>query len=553
MDTATIGVNLPPMKRSPAPALIAALIAAPALAAPTATPANPRATAWWADITALAGDANEGRQTGSPGHERAAQYVIARFKAMGLRPAGDKVGGKVGGKATYRQNVAFEEQIIDHAASTAALKLPDGSLSPLTMGSDMLVSAGGAARPKMVDAPLVFVGYGLHLPALGHDDFNGVDLKGKIAVVISGGPADLPGPAKSASRSARTKYLAEAGAVGLISLTTTAQIEIPWVRAKLLASQAGMYFADPALRDTPDGFFSARIDTDQAERLFTGSGHSFAEMAALADASGPVPGFALMPQLQAKVAARLRRLTSPNIVARLPGSGKTLAAENVAISAHLDHIGIGEPINGDRIYNGAMDDASGVASVLDMAGRLVKGKRPLRSILFVIVTAEEKGLLGSSYFARRPTVPKASIVADLNLDMPLPLWPLHLVLVQGDAESTLGATARDVAAAQGLALTPDALPERNSFTRTDQFSFVKAGVPALAFKFGFVKGSREFDIEHEWRATRYHSPADDLDQPGVLPVEAVKLDDYVAAIATRIANTPARPEWLATSVFKPQQ
>ncbi len=546
VDSVAIGANLPAMKIFPAATIAVTAVAitgigAPALAAPAS---NPRASVWRADIAALASDANEGRQTGSPGHEQAAQHVIARFKAMGLRPAGDN--------GTFRQNIAFEEQIIDHAASSATLTLADGRLSPLTMGSDVLIAAGGAPRPAAVDAPLVFVGYGLHLPALGYDDFKGVDLTGKIAVVISGGPENLPGPAKSASRSARIKYLAEAGAVGLISLTTASQIEIPWARAKLLATQAGMYFADPTLRDTPDGFFNARLDTGQAERLFTGSGHSFAELSALADASQPVPGFALSPRLQANIVAQRRRLTSPNIVARLPGSGKGLAGEYVAISAHLDHLGIGEPINGDRIYNGAMDDASGVASVLDMAGRLSKGKRPKRAILFVIVTAEEKGLLGSNYFARRPTVPKGSIVADLNLDMPLPLWPLHLVLVQGDAESTLGAVARSIAAAQGLALTPDALPERNSFTRTDQFSFVKAGIPSLAFKFGFVKGSPEFDIEHAWRATRYHSPGDDLDQPGVLPAEAVRLDDYVAAIARRIANTPARPEWLPTSVFKPR-
>lgn len=198
-----------------------------------------------------------------------------------------------------------------------------------------------------------------------------------------------------------------------------------------------------------------------------------------------------------------------------------------------------------------MDDASGVASVLDIAHRLSTGKRPKRSVLFLIVTAEEKGLLGSQYFAMRPTTPKGAIVADLNFDMPLPLWPLKTVVVQGEGESTLGAVARDVAGAQGLALTADPLPDRNSFTRTDQYSFVRAGVPALAFKFGFTKGSPEFQIEHDWRANRYHAPSDDLDQPGVLKVEAVKLDDYVAGIVRNVANARMRPAWLETSTFKP--
>ncbi len=524
-------------------AAFALLLSTAAMAQPAV---SPRGQAWWANIAALADDRTEGRQPGSIGYDRAADHVIARFRQLGLAPAGEVVGGKRG----YRQSIAFEDQVIDHGASSAVLIAADGSRIPLQMGSDMLVSPAGAARAPATAAPLVFIGYGLQLP--GYDDLKGVDLKGKIAVVISGGPADLPGPMKAANRSDRVKFLAASGAVGLISLTTAAQTEIPWARQKLLASQSGMYLADKALRDVPDGFFSARIDTDRSEALFTGSGHSFAEMAALADASRPVPGFALPLRLEARVSAQRHSLASPNLVAKLTGSDPRLKAEHVVISAHLDHVGVGEPINGDRIYNGAMDDASGVASVLDIAERLVKGPRPKRSILFVIVTAEEKGLLGSHYFAERPTVPKASIVADLNFDMPLPFWPLHLVLVQGDQESTLGDVARAAAGRQGLALTPDPLPERNSFIRTDQFSFVKAGVPALAFKFGFVKGSPEFDIEHEFRKNRYHAPSDDLNQPGVLKDEAIKLDDYVTAIARDIANAPARPTWLETSVFKPR-
>jgi Zn-dependent M28 family amino/carboxypeptidase len=192
-----------------------------------------------------------------------------------------------------------------------------------------------------------------------------------------------------------------------------------------------------------------------------------------------------------------------------------------------------------------------VATVLDIAHRLKHGPKPRRSILFLVVTAEEKGLLGSHYFARHPTVPKDDIVADLNFDMPLPLWPLTKVLVPGEAESTLGADARTVAAEQGLGVAPDALPDRNVFIRTDQFSFVREGIPALAFKFGFAKDTPEFQIEHDWRANRYHAPSDDLDQP-VMKEEAVKLDAYVAALAARVANADARPTWLATSIFRPE-
>ena len=502
---------------------------------------TPRGKAWWADIEAIASDKTEGRLPGSRGYDLAADHVIARFEALGLAPA-----GVAGGLA---QPVAFEEQIVDHVASSGALLTAAGS-TPVAMGTDMLIGPGGGPRPAKVDAPLVFIGYGLKLP--GYDDFAGVDLKDKIAVVISGGPDKYPRPMKASNRSDRTRFLRDAGAVGVISLVTPAQVEIPWNRRTLLASQSGMYLADSALREAPDGFFTAAVDPAHSEMLFNKSGHSFVEIAALADASKPVPGFDLNQRLQASIAATRSPVISKNLVARLEGADPKLKGEVVIVSAHLDHLGVGKPINGDTIYNGAMDDASGVASVLDIAEQLKGGPRPKRSVVFLIVTAEEKGLLGSHYYAQRPTVARDAIVANLNFDMPLPLWPLKLVLVQGDGESTLGDVARSVAGAQGLALTPDPLPDRNSFTRTDQYSFVRAGIPALAFKFGFVKGTPEFDIEHDWRANRYHAPDDDLMQSGVLADEAVKLNDFVTAIARKVANAPARPAWLATSVFKPK-
>lgn len=196
-----------------------------------------------------------------------------------------------------------------------------------------------------------------------------------------------------------------------------------------------------------------------------------------------------------------------------------------------------------------MDDASGVAAVLDIAHRMKTGPRPRRSILFAIFTAEEKGLLGSHYFAANPTVPKSDIVADLNFDMPLPLWPLKMVYLPGETESTLGADARAVGASQGIAVVPDPNPDRNVFIRADQYSFVREGVPSLFMKFGFLKNTPEYQIEHDWRANRYHSPSDDLEQPGIFKEEAVKLDAYTAAIALRVANTDKRPQWLPDSIF----
>jgi len=439
---------------------------------------------------------------------------------------------------------------VDQDASRAMLVNVDGSQLPLGVGDAVLISPGGEPRPASIDAPLVFIGYGLGLPKQGYNDFAGLDLKGKIAVVISGGPDNIAAPIKSDARANRAGELAKLGALGIISLTTPHQVEIMWSRQRLLSHQAGMYLADPKFHDVRDGFFTATVDPEQTEAFFKGSGHTFVEMCALADASKPVPRFDLKPRFRATVVATRKRLTSPNLVAKLDGGDPKLKSEYVVVSAHLDHLGIGEPINGDRIYNGAMDDASGVAAVLDIAHRIMNGPATRRSVLFAIFTAEEKGLLGSHYFATNPTVPKKNIVADFNFDMPLPLWPLKMVYLPGETESTLGADARAIGAQQGIAVVPDPNPDRNVFIRADQYSFVREGVPALFMKFGFLRNTPEYKIENDWRATRYHSPSDDLDQPGIFKEDAIKLDAYTAAVVLRVANADARPEWLPDSIFR---
>ena len=438
-DRATVGLGGSSMKSSIRFAGLLAILLASNHSLAAVAPETPSREAgqWWTDIAAIADDSTEGRLTGSRGYLRAADYVMSRFKAEHLQPAG--VNG-------YLQPIAFEQQNVDQSASTIELVSADGAATPLRGGVDALIPAGGARRPARIEAPLVFIGYGLHLPGQGHDDFDGIDVKGKIAVVLSGGPADVPGTVKASARFERTALLGRLGAVGILSLTTPHQIEITWERQKLLARQPGMYLADTALRETPNNFFSANIDPDKAELLFKGSGHSFAELCALADASGALPRFDFAQHLRATVSASYESLSSPNLIARLKGSDPRLASQYVAVSAHLDHLGVSAPADGARIFSGAMDDASGVASVLDIAHQLGKAShRPRRSVLFVIFTAEEKGLLGSHYFAIRPTVPRNSIVAELNFDMPLPLWPLKGVLAQGDGESSLGADARAVA------------------------------------------------------------------------------------------------------------
>jgi Zn-dependent M28 family amino/carboxypeptidase len=521
------------------PFLLLPLIVAACATVDPPTPAE-RAESWWRDVATLADDNMEGRLTGTPGYRRSADHVVGRLREIGLRP---------GGSQGFFQPVEFEEQYVDAVASSAAL-VGGGAETKLSIPADLIVSRGLGPRPARIEAPLVFVGYGLHIPEAGHDDFAGVDLEGKIAVVITGGPADIPGPLKSHARRDRPRLLSERGAAGILELTAPKAIEIPWVRQTVLSSQSGMYFADPAIRDVKGEFFSASLNPASAENLFARSGRTFAEIGAMADASQKLPRVELNQSLRASIAARRGRVTSENVVAILPGSDPKLKAEHVVFSAHLDHLGVGEPVSGDRIFNGAMDNAAGVSGLLDIATSYkARRAKPKRSMVFLFVTAEEKGLLGSRYFALRPTVPKRSIVANMNFDMALPIMKLTSVIALGAEESSLGDTARAVGEDMGLPLVPDPFPDRNSFVRSDQYSFIREGVPALAFKFGFAKDSPEAEIERTWRSTRYHAPSDDLGQP-VFREDAVRLHDFVRELALRVANAPERPRWKEPSFFR---
>jgi Zn-dependent M28 family amino/carboxypeptidase len=287
-----------------------------------------------------------------------------------------------------------------------------------------------------------------------------------------------------------------------------------------------------------------------AEKLFQGSGHTFAEMAALAKDRKPLPRFPLNASLQARTKVIQKDVDSANVVAKLPGTDPKLQSQYVVLSAHMDHLGIGEPINGDRIYNGAMDNASGSALVLDIAKSLRGSQvRLKRSVLFVFVTGEEKGLLGSKYFAAHPTVPKDSLVGDINTDMFLPIFPFKILTVYGLDESTLGDMVRTVAQKQGIQVQGDPEPLRNAFIRSDQYSFIREGVPAIAMKVGFVPGSPEAATEKKWLTERYHAPSDDLNQPVDLAA-AGKFEDLVQALAIEVSNNPLRPQWSDNSFFK---
>jgi len=515
-----------------------------------------RGKIWWAHVQYLADPAMKGRLTGSDEYLKAAAYVVDQFKSFGLAPAGVNGG--------YYQPVHFDVQRVIASKSSMSLVV-DGKTTPLVLGDDATLGAR-SAQVKEVNAPLVFIGYGLHLPESKYDDFNSAEipmsaLKGKIVVTINGGPAELPGALKSFARTSPfAKALRDAGAVGTISIPTPKSMDFGWQRVASGASQPGMRLSvtpdadavaarHPALADEHRAMFSATFNPAQAEKLFAGTGHTFAEMLALADAQKPLPHFALGKNVTATVVGETSQVVSPNIVGELKGSDPVLAKEYVLVSAHLDHLGVGAPINGKTVYSGAMDDASGVATVLETARIFSQAKtRPKRSMLFVIFTAEEKGLLGSRYFAGHPTVPESAIAADLNLDMFMPLFPLKKLHVQGLEQSTLGVDAEKVGEAHHIVIAGDPEPDRNSFIRTDQYSFVQAGVPALAMKFGWTMGSPEYKAWRGWLAQRYHSTDDDLTQPVDLAA-AAQFNDFFADLAKAVADDPAKQHYLDTSFF----
>ena len=522
---------------------LAALAAATATAvlAQGPTPATDEQARWWAHVQTLADDSMEGRFTGTEGYRRAAAYVTAQFEKAGLAPAGTD---------GYRQSVPFSQRRIDEDKSSVAL-LRDGKEDVLRFGDDIAVNLRAELAPA-VEAPLVFAGHGVSAPEAGHDDLAGLDVTGKVAVYLAGAPPGLRGALAAHYQQAgvRWKTLQAAGAVGMIAVANPRTTEQPWERSARARRNPVMILADRRFYDLAGLQLALSVNPASADRLFAGSGRTLAELLAIADAGKPLPRFALPSAIRARITLESEALSSDNVAALLPGSDPALAREHVVLTAHLDHMGVGAAVNGDTIYNGAMDNASGIATMIEVARTLAaSASKPRRSILFVAVTGEEHGLLGSRYYAGAPTVPRASIVANINMDMFLPLFPMKSVMVLGLDESDLGDRMRAVAGRQGLGVTGDNQPERNRFTRSDQYSFIREGVPAVALKVGFALGTPQADIDARWTKERYHLPGDDLHQPIDLEAAAA-FTRLVAAFALEVADHAARPAWKPESFFR---
>jgi Zn-dependent M28 family amino/carboxypeptidase len=497
---------------------------------------------WWSHVKFLADDSLEGRETGSEGLRKAQAYAVDQFKKAGLEPAGTD---------GFYQPVSFMQYELDETKSSLAL-VANGQSKPLSFADDAFFSTRATHESVQLTAPLMFVGYGLKIPEKNLDELAGLDLKGKVVVYLAGSPSDIPTALASHYQTAgeRWKSLKAAGAIGIVAIMNPASMDIPWSRISVNRNHPAMDLAAAEFNETPGQQLGVVFNPAAAESLFTGSGHTFEEIAALGKDRKPLPHFALATSLKAEGKVLSKKVESANLVGKLPGSDPTLKNEFVVLSAHIDHVGIGAPINGDKIYNGAMDDGSGSALVMDIAESLKAHPEKMgRSVIFLLVTAEEKGLLGSKYFAAHPTVPARSIVADVNVDMFLPIVPLKILKVEGIEESDLGTNAVKIAQSMGIKPIADPEPLRNAFIRSDQYSFIKKGIPAVKIDVGFELGTPEQKIFKEWLTNRYHAPSDDVNQPVDLQAAAT-YEEFTRRLLIVTASDTARPHWKPDSFFR---
>jgi Zn-dependent M28 family amino/carboxypeptidase len=498
------------------------LAAAPAAAASRAEAIkDPDTRAWWRLAEALSSDAMEGRDIGSPGAKRAEQLVADRFAAAGLKPAGE--GG------TFFQSFPVHESRVD--AAEARVARDDGAV-PLRFLHDFSVRAADDLPPRL-DAPMVFAGY------CRPQDL--ATAKGKLAFCIATRRKGLTTSAE------RLKNAETAGAVGLV------QVDDPGFTIEP-ARWPAAYARTITIADGPPpathGFVGLTMSAEAFAKLADGSGHDGAQVLAAGGRKAPLPVFDLPGRFQASFKSSRRDFTATNVIGVLPGADRALAREHLVLSAHLDGYGYGEPVNGDSLYNGTLDDAAYVGTLIRFAERH-RGRPLKRSVVFTAFTGEEKGLLGARWFTAHPTVPKASIVADINLDQLRPLFPLKLMTVLAIDESTLGDTVRRVAAAQGIRTQADPEPERSLLTRADHYPFMQIGVPATGFIFGYEPGTEAERRYREWYEVRYHRPQDDLTQP--MDFEAAgAFNRFFYSLAETVADAPDRPAWKPGSAYAPK-
>jgi hypothetical protein len=526
-----------PLRSAIAVALLLAATAATA-GAPTADKAAIRA-----HLTFLADDLLEGRDTGTRGYDIAANYVAAQFAQYGLAPKGSQ--GSFLQSVPLRSSRAAPGATLVELSSAAGVERLSGD-SEYAIGASVLDPRPGAA------APLVFVGYGIHADRFGHNDYANVDVKGKIVVVLQGKPGRFPTEegAHFGSTREKRKLAAQRGAVGLVTLWTPSA-EKAMSFSKNLEQQAFpvMTWLDaagkpahslPALQD------DVSLSVAASKKLFTQVDARLDDIFALAAADKPLAPIDLKMTMRLSHQRVLGEVRSNNVVGMIEGSDPRLKHEVVVLMAHLDHLGQVREKSGDNIFNGAMDNASGVATLIETARLFSQSaQRPKRSILFLALTGEEKGLLGSDYFAQNPTVQAGAMVASVNLDMPVLTFDFKNVVAFGAEHSSLKGSVVRATGKMGLSLIADPWPTLGVFTRSDHYMFVRQGIPSIFLAPGMGSFNENEDGAKLWGtflSTHYHQPSDDLKQPFNFDA-AARFAQLNYNIALEVANASEKPTW----------
>jgi Zn-dependent M28 family amino/carboxypeptidase len=498
-----------------------------------------------AHVTFLADDLLEGRGAGTRGHELAMAYMIAQFSRLGLEPAGTD---------GFFQRMKFRESKLDLEAGRFTIRHPSGEtlLRPIT---DTIVRPNAATAAAEVTAPAVFVGFGISAPEFNYDDFaKGADVRGKIAVILAGSPASLPATARAHYARSKTAELVRRGAIAVVTVETPAEEKrTPWALAanrgrfptmRLVEPDGSLFEAFPEIRA------SASVSRAAGAALFKHAPVSIDTVFA-ASQRGEPQAFPLGIEITLAGRAKLSDATSANVLAWLPGSDPALAGEPIVVTGHLDHLGIGQAVDGDTIYNGAVDNALGTAVILEAVERLAAGPKLRRPILFASLTAEEKGLLGAYHLSRYAPPRVRRFAANVNIDMPLVFGPTRQLIMLGAEHSTLGPIAARTAQSAGFTVVADPTPEEVYFVRSDQYPFVRAGIPALAVKMGTLSSDSAVDLgalQGDFRRLHYHKPSDDLSRAIHWPTVAALADVSTELIRT-LANETQRPAWNAGDFF----
>lgn len=496
-----------------------------------------------AHVTFLADDLLEGRNTGSRGHEIAARYVATRFLDAGLEPAGTDGG--------WYQPVPLRSAILESATMEVRV---GRRWIPLEWKEDFAVVADPERTRSLVEGEVVFVGFGITAPEMDWDDYAGVDVRNRIVIALRNAPSGFPSSQRAhyASTSEKRRNAAEHGAIGLIELASPAEEErVSWPVLASYSDHATMRWLEPD-GDVHEGLSGlrahARISRAGAEKIFRRSDVSLDELFDKADRGERTGSFRIPAQIRIGSNSRQENIDSPNVIGMIRGSDPELRDEFVLLVAHLDHVGR----RGEDIYNGAYDNASGVAAMIAVAEALERLETaPPRSVGFLAVTGEEKGLLGADYFAHNPTDPVGEVVAAFSLDMFLMLFPMHDIVAYGAEHSTLGASVAAAAGALGVELSPDHAPEEVLFVRTDHYPFVKRGVPALYLDHGLETGDPAVDgaeLIRNWMKEVYHKPSDDLTQyfDWMAGADFARLN---LLLAWKVASDPDRPRWNEDDFF----